>query len=125
MRTACFILLLSTTLYGTTVLDRVAVVAGKHVIKQSDIDRDLRVTAFLNNAPLRFTPEAKRQSAERLIDQEIIRQEITTGNYNRPSEADAVALERQIIRDRFGGSEERFRRALADYGLTEQELRQQ
>lgn len=106
-------------------LDRMAVVVGKHVIKESDIDRDLRVTEFLNGAPLSFSPDAKRQAAERLIDQEIIREEIATGEYKRPAESEAAALERQLVRDRFGGAEARFREVLARYGLTEEQLREQ
>ena len=61
------------------VLDRIAVVVGKVAIKSSDIERDIRVTAFLNHEPLVFTPDARKKAADRLIDQQIIRQEIATG----------------------------------------------
>ncbi|HLG97017.1 MAG TPA: hypothetical protein VKX49_11960 [Bryobacteraceae bacterium] len=110
---------------AAVVLDRIAVVVGKHVIKTSDIDRDLRVTAFLNGQRLQTTSEAKRQSAERLIDQEIIRQEIIRGSYRRPPESQAEALEQQLIRDRFNGSAASLRRALTQYSLTEDQLRSQ
>lgn len=123
--------LLSTALLGATlaytaaILDRIAVVVGKHVIKTSDIDRDLRVTDFINQQPLDLSSKSKHESAERLIDQELIRQEIVTGNYRRPPESEAQAMQRQLVHDRFGGSETRFRRALAQYGLTEDQLRPQ
>ena len=117
--------LLAAALYGAVVLDRMAVVVGKHVIKESDIDRDLRVTDFLNGAALSFSPDARRQAAERLIDQEIIHQEIATGEYKRPADSEAAALDRQLVRDRFGGSEARLRAALTRYGLTEEQLREQ
>lgn len=111
--------------YSAVILDRIAVIVGNHVIKTSDIQRDLRVTAFLNRQSLALTAQAKRQSAERLIDQEIIRQEILTGEYRRPPESEAGALEKQLIHDRFGDSEARLRQDLARYGLSEEQLRSQ
>jgi hypothetical protein len=74
---------------------------------------------------LHFSPQAKRKSAERLIDQEIIRQEIVTGNYRRPPDSDAAALESQLKRDRFAGSDQRMRAELQRYGITEDQLRAQ
>ena len=118
-------LIVAAAAHGAVVLDRLAVIIGKHVIKASDIDWDLRVTALLNSQTLDFSPQAKRQSAERLIDQEIIRQEIVTGNYRRPPDSDAAALEAQLRRDRFGGSDVRMREALRRYGITEDQLRAQ
>jgi peptidyl-prolyl cis-trans isomerase SurA len=125
MRCAVYLLVLSYALPAAVVLDRIAVIAGKHVIKESGIERDLRLTEFLNGQPLDLSPAAKRQSAERLIDQDIIRQEIATGNYQRPSESEASELLDRLRRDRFGGSDSRLREALARYGLTEDDLREQ
>ena len=50
---------------NSVVLDRIAVIVGKRVIKTSDIDVDLRLTAFLNREPVRTDPDNKRRSAER------------------------------------------------------------
>jgi hypothetical protein len=110
---------------GAVVLDRIAVVAATHVIKLSDIDRDIRLTDFLNRATLNLNPSAKRESAERLITQQIIRDEIVSGGYRRPPEVEAAQLEAQLRRDRYGDSEPRLRAALERYGLTEPELREQ
>jgi hypothetical protein len=125
MRRLVLFLMLASASSAEVVLDRMAVIAGKHVIKTSDIDWDLRVTEFLNREPLNFTPKARRQSAERLIDQEIIRQEIVTGNYRRPPDSDAAALLNNLRRDRFGGSDVRMREELQRYGITEDQLRAQ
>ncbi len=116
--------LLSCTVMGAVILDRIAVIAGTHVIKASDIDRDIRLTDFLNRAPLSFTRSVKRESAERLITQQIIRDEIVSGGYRRPPESEAVELEAQLRRDRFGGSEQRLVEGLQRYGLTSAELRE-
>jgi peptidyl-prolyl cis-trans isomerase SurA len=110
---------------GAEVIDRMAVIVGRHVIKTSDILRDLRVTEFLNREPLELGAEARKKSAERLIDQEIIRQEIVTGGYRRPSDQDSEAFEKQLDKDRFHGSAAEMRAALAKYGLTGQQLREQ
>jgi hypothetical protein len=110
---------------NAVVLDRIAVIVGKRVIKTSDIDVDLRLTAFLNREPVRADSDNKRRSAERLIDQEIIRQEIISGGFRRPAESQAAGLESQVTRDRFGGSEARLRMELIRYGLSENDLREQ
>jgi hypothetical protein len=100
---------------GAIVIDRIAVIVGKHAVKLSDIDRDLRVTAFLNRQPLVENAAARRKAAERLIDQQIIRDELATGGYSRPTDADAEAMLRQV--------RGKQALALAQYGLTEDELR--
>jgi hypothetical protein len=110
---------------GAVVLDRIAVVVGKVAIKSSDIDRDLRVTAFLNREPLVITPDTRKKAADRLIDQQIIRQEIATGEYPRASDADAVALLNQIRASRFAGSDPRLIAELNRYGLTKAQFQDQ
>jgi peptidyl-prolyl cis-trans isomerase SurA len=103
-------------------LDRIAVIVGNHVIKTSDLDRDIRLTAFLNRAKAEFNLQTKKQSAERLIDQDLLRQEISNGNYRRPTESEAAALEAQLVHDRFSGSDAEFARALENSGITRVEL---
>jgi len=110
---------------NAVVLDRIAVIVGKRVIKTSNIDVDLRLTAFLNREPARTDSDNKHRSAERLIDQEIIRQEIINGGFRRPAESQSAALEAQLTRDRFGGSDARLRVELTRYGLSESDLREQ
>jgi hypothetical protein len=125
MRSLIWIFGLSAVLPGAVILDRIAVIAGTHVIKASDIDRDIRLTDFLNQAPLNFTPSTKREAAERLITQQIIRDDIVSGGYRRPPESEAAQLETELRRDQFDSSQQRFREALKRYGLTEAELREQ
>jgi hypothetical protein len=120
-----FIFAWSAVLSGAVVLDRIAVIAGTHVIKLSDIDQDIRLTDFLNRVPLNISPATRREAAERLITQQIIRDDIVSGGYRRPPESEAVQLEADLDRDRFDGSEQRLRDVLKLYGLTEPELREQ
>jgi len=110
---------------GGVVLDRVAAIAGKHVVKTSDIERDLRLTTFLNREPLNLNAAARRKAAERLIDQAVIRDEIATGGYQRATDTQALAMLAQIRQNQYGGSEPRFRQTLNQYGITEAELQAQ
>jgi hypothetical protein len=113
------------SLRGAVVLDRIAVIVGNHAIKTSDIDRDIRLTDFLNRVPLDFSARAKRAAAERLITQEIIRQEILTGGYRRAPDSKATDLEAELRRDRFGNAEQQMRAALRRYGISEKDLHEQ
>jgi hypothetical protein len=116
---------LASALQSATVVDRMAVIVDKHVIKSSDIYRDLGVTEFLNRQQPDFSAEARRRAADRLIEQSIIRNEIASGGYRWASSADADALLNQIQKDRFAGSSAQLQAALPRYGLTEDELRAQ
>jgi uncharacterized protein Smg (DUF494 family) len=107
------------------IVDRMAVVVGKHVIKTSDIERDLRLTEFLNREQLKINSDEKHRSAERLIDQEMIRQELLNAGFRRPDDTSASDLEVQLRQERFQGSQQRLREALGRYGLTEEQLHDQ
>lgn len=125
MRTAILLLTSLGILEGAVLIDRIAVVVGKSVIKSSDIERDLRLTEFLNRQPLNLSAEARRKAAERLIDQQMIRTEIATGSYSRATDADAEAMVTRLQRDRFGAASARMSAELERYGITRAELRQQ
>ena len=125
MRRLVFIFALPLFVLGAVVLDRIAVIAGTHVIKLSDIDRDIRLTEFLNQVPLSVDPKAKRESAERLITQQMIRDEMVSGGYRRPPEDLASQLETDLRRDQYGASKQRLDAALERYGLSESQLRAQ
>lgn len=124
-RITTLLLLLTGALPGAVVIDRAAAIVGKHVVKSSDIQRDLRLTEFLNRDPADVTTGATRKAAERLIDQTIIRDEIARGGYRRPTDGDAGNLLKALVQDRFGGSDGRLREALARYSLGADQLRDQ
>jgi hypothetical protein len=110
---------------AAVVIDRIAVIVGRHVIKTSDVDRDLRVTEFLNREPLNTTVEVKRKSAERLIEQTVIREEMEKGGYARSSADEVDGMVRRILTETFSGSDAQMRAELSRYGLTEAQLRLQ
>lgn len=124
MRAALLLLSIAAGMTGAVVLDRVAVIVGKRAVKTSDLERDLRATQFLNRQPLDLSTAAKRKAADRLVEQEMIRQEIQSGGYSQPTEQDATAFLAQLRRDRFNGSDPQMRAALSRYGLSEDQLRE-
>ncbi len=105
-----------------TIIDRTAIIVGNHVIKDSDIDRDIQVTSFLNNEQPNFGPSSRKQAANRLIDQELIREEIRSGKYPVAPQSEADNLLAQIRKQRFATDAE-YRRALQQHGITEAELK--
>jgi hypothetical protein len=106
-----------------TIIDRIAIIVNNQIIKDSDIERDLRVVDFLNREKLVLDPTARKSAANRLIDQVLIRREIQVGEYPTPSQSDADKLFQQIVKDRFANHAALIK-ALASYGLTEDQLKQ-
>ena len=96
MRTTVFTLLASLFLLSipgrADVVDRIAAAINNRAIKESQVDRDLRLTAFLNGTPLEQNAAAKHKAADRLIDQTVIRAEIAKGSYPAPTDADTAAV---------------------------------
>jgi len=125
LRRSSLILLVACALPGAVVIDRIAAIVGKHAIKTSDIDRDLRATQFLNREQPDFSLAAKRKAAERLIDQTLIRDEMEKGKYARSRAADLDAMLKRLLDDRFGGVGTRMKEGLYRYGLGEDQLRMQ
>jgi hypothetical protein len=105
------------------IIDRIAVSVGNSVITASDLDGEIRVTAFLDSKPPDLTAASKRATAERLIEQKLIRREIELSRYPVP---DAATVEPAFeeARTHFK-SDEDFRRALAEYGITGQDVKDQ
>lgn len=102
------------------ILDRIAVTVGKQVISESNVIRDLRIAAFLDQKPLDFSGEQKRKAADRLVDQILILQEAAFSRVAAPSAEDAARMLEQV-KSQFP-SEAEYRAALARYQITEEEL---
>jgi hypothetical protein len=125
LRRLSSLLVVGCALSGSVVIDRIAVVVGKHAIKTSDIDRDVRATQFLNHERPDFSVDTKRKAAERLIDQTLIGDEMEKGKYARSGAGDLDAMFKRLLQDRFGGSAARMKDSLSEYGLGEDQLRMQ
>lgn len=106
----------------TTLLDQVAVVVNGSIIKDSDIRRDISLTNFLDNQPLRMSAEQKKQAAGRLIDQALLRQEIENGGYPQAAAPEVNAALANMVRTRFHSAAD-LQEALKKYQLDEATLR--
>ena len=104
------------------VIDRVAVVVGNQVITDTEVRTELRLTQFFNGQPLDLSAAARRQAAERLVDQQLIKGEMQTGGYQVSAPSDADPLLRQF-RQRNYPSDAAFRVVLEKYGLTEDDVK--
>lgn len=103
------------------VVDRITVVVAQRPVKTSDIEVEARLQQFLNGDPLAIESAARRQAAERLIDQALIRREIELGRYPSARPEDVERLREDIKRQRFK-TDAAYHQALAGHGITESQL---
>jgi hypothetical protein len=66
-----------------TIVDRVAITVGNKVITESEIDLRIRLTAFENDEKRDVSLAARRQAAQRLIEQKLVEREMDVGRYPR------------------------------------------
>jgi hypothetical protein len=118
---ALWAILLAAASYGA-VIDRVAVVVGTHVITETEVLREVRLTAFLNGQPLDVAPEKRKQAAERLVDQELLREEMELGRYPQPTDAEVQDMLAKYRQEHFRSDSE-YRAALAKYGIAENDVK--
>jgi len=113
----CFCALASA--YGE-VIDRIAVTVDKQVITESDLILDLRIDAFIDRKPADFSVTARRQAAERLVDQILMFREAADSHLNLSMPEDGPMLIEQE-KSKFPSDDE-YRKTLAEYHIRESEL---
>ena len=124
----CGIITLFTTLgllaslTRAAVVDRIAVTVGNQVITETEILRSIALTAFLNGEKPSFTPESKRQAADREVEQKLIRKEMEFGHYAGATDEQAAELLDKTAKN--VGGEEQLERQLTAAGLTVRDLEQ-
>jgi len=107
------------------VIDRIVATVNGHILLQSDWEDSLRYEAFIAGRPLdRVTAEDRKSALDRLIDQELLREQIRASDAQHTSDKE-VTKRIQEIRKQYPGAEaeQGWRAALARYGLTEDGLR--
>jgi hypothetical protein len=116
------LLLVLSGLANGDIIDRIAVSVGKYVITTSDLEREIRVTAFLNGVKPEITPAAKRATAGRMVEQALVRTELETSRYPTPPPSEADPILAQLKKQRAANDGD-FQRLLGEYGITEQDVR--
>lgn len=117
--------LCSTVARAGEVLDRAVATVNSHLILQSDWDEEVCYEAFMDNrAPSAVTPEYRKAALDRLVDQELVREQsppIDGGKADAGETAAKLAkLKSEYAREHAG---EAWDAALAQYHLTEDQIR--
>lgn len=115
-------LLLQARISPAEIIDRIAVSVGSRVITTSDIDREIRITAFLNGTQPDFSKAGKEATADRLVEQKLIRQELENSNYQFPEPVEIEPVLEKFKKDHYPGEAE-YQNALKSYGISEPELK--
>lgn len=117
------LILMLVSLLGAEVLDRLALSVGGEIITEQQILQHIRTAALLNGEAPKETAADKRRAAQKLIELTLIRVEMQTNRYPIPEAKQVEAVLDSIKKQRFGGSEARYRQALEASGVSDGELR--
>jgi len=113
---------ITTTPGSGAIIDRIAVTVGNRAITSSDIEREIRVNAFLNGQPPDLSAAGKRVAAERMVEQKLVQREIESSRYPAPQPAE-IEPALAAFRKRFYPAEAEYRRALAQGGISDRDVR--
>jgi len=114
----------SARLSSAEVVDRIIATVNGHVILQSDLDEALSYEALLTNRSLnQFTDDDRRAVLDRLIDQELLREQMKSADFAHATDAevDARLAEARKLYPQ-AASPEAWQSLLAQYHLTEKDL---
>ena len=107
------------------IVDRIVSTVNGHAILQSDWEDALHYEAFIaGRSPEQLTFADRKAALDRLIDQELLRQQIRSADFQHASDQD-IAGRIQEIRRQYPGAESDsgWYAALTRCGLTEKELK--
>lgn len=121
------VLLAASAAFAADIIERVVATVNNQPILQSDWDEEVRYEAFVNRRALSSLTAADRKAAlDRLIDQELLRQQIKEDEQEGVLKIPAPNVEKNLraIRQQYPGAEKAavWRADLQHYGLREQDL---
>ncbi len=122
MRALALMLALATAVVAGPIVDRVVTNVNGHVVLQSDWEQEIAFEALTNGRdPDSFTSAEREAALNRLIDQELLREQVRP---SQPAPADQVAARVVEVRKLNPDctTEERWRATLQRYGLTQSAL---
>lgn len=117
--------LTATLAYAGDVIDRIVAVVNGHIILQSQWDENVAYEALINHWPPKvITIEQRKAALDRLIDQELIRQQSRPADFHS---ATAAEVDRRLsdLRHQYPGitDDAGWNALLTQYGLIESDLR--
>lgn len=119
-----FALLTASAMRAGDIVDRIVATVNGHAILQSDWEDAVHYEAFIaGHSSGQFTSADRNAALDRMIDQELLRQQIRSADFQHASDAE-VSTRIQEIRKQYPGaeSESGWHAALSRYGLTEKGL---
>lgn len=106
------------------VIDRIVARVNGRIILQSELEELLSYEALLNGKPFnQFNGDDRRAVLDRLIDQELLHEQLKSSEFPHASEAEAasqIASARKLYAD--AATDEGWQALLAKYGLREKDL---
>jgi SurA N-terminal domain len=110
--------------HAADVIDRIVATVNQHAILESEWEEAVRVECLLNSRPLGdVSRDDRRQTLERLIDQELIAEQMRVTSL-APATDEDIARRVRDLRQTVAAwnSDDGWRAALAAYGLTEEDV---
>lgn len=123
----CALLLLLLAPVRAEVVDRMVAVVNKQIILESELDQVAHVEFLLQGRPLdQLTGPEMGKVLERLIDQDLLQQQIAQAAMPDPRPEEMAAHLREV-RSQIPGAEadEKWRAMLVAYGVTEHDVERQ
>ena len=120
-----FLLLFASPARAGDIVDRIVATVNGHAILQSDWEDALHYETFIaGRSPEQLTFADRKAALDRLIDQELLRQQIRSSDFQHASDQE-IAARIQEIRRQYPGAEAdlAWHAALSRYGVTEKELK--
>jgi len=103
------------------IIDHVAATVGARAITQSDVLKEIRLSAFLNRTKPDFGLASRRAAAERLVERALAEIEMEIGQYPAPDHSE-VAAQFAAVRKQHSPNQDAWIKALAGYGIREEDL---
>lgn len=126
LATAVLILLITVSAWAGDMVDRIVATVNGHPILQSDWDEAVEYEAFVNGRdPASTTLDQRKAALDRLIDQELIHEQIPQTKSEHVT-ADDINRRIQEVRKAHpeASTSDAWNAVLQHYGLTEAELRE-
>jgi len=125
-RMLCVVVLVAgcSLLSAAEVIDRIVATVNRHPILQSEWDEAVEFESLSSGRPLAaVTPEDRKQTLERLIDQQLIAEQMRASSFV-PAKPDEVAGKVRELRQTVPAwqADDGWRAALAAYNLTEEDV---
>lgn len=118
--------LVSAPLHAGEVVDRIVATVNRHIILQSDWEDALGFEALVAGRPVgRPKIEDRRAALDRLIDQELLREQIRSADFQHATDQE-VSQRIAEIRQQYAaaGTAQGWNAMLMEYGLSEDDLQE-